>query len=341
VRLSPRRLNRTLLQRQHLLSRVAAPPEEVADELVGLQGQESLPPYLSLHARVADFDPHAVSAGLEKGRWVRLGTLRGTLHLHTSDDALGLRSWLQPSLEKQMRGRVPVEHSRVREAVEELLAEGPLEQRELAAQLATRLPGSAADLWVVARTTMPLVQLPPRGTWRGRGGIVLDHLERHVRGSLRAPDTEDVVRRYLRAYGPATAADLSVWSGVTGLRPLVTSMPDLVRHEDQHGKALYDVADGILADEDAPAPVRLLGTYDNVWLAHAARDRVTSPGTRGNWSGPNGGVANTVFVDGWLAGLWRVVDDRVQVVDLFRDLTPAERSDLDDEIAGVDALLAR
>jgi len=341
VRLSARRLNRTLLRRQHLLSRTAATPEEVADHVIGLQGQETLPPYLSLHARVADFDPYVVSVGLEEGRWVRLGTLRGTLHLHTADDALGLRPWLQPSLEKQMLRRVPVEHARVWEAVEELLADGPLEQRELSAQLAARLPGAAADLWVVARTTMALVQLPPRGTWRGKGGIVLDHLERRTGGSLRPPDPEDVVRRYLRAYGPATPADLSVWSGMTGLRPVMTRMPDLVRHEDDDGKTLFDVADGTLEDEDVPAPVRLLGTYDNVWLAHAARDRVTSPGTRGNWSGPNGGVANTVFVDGWLAGLWRVVDDRVQVVDLFRDLTPAERSDLDDEISGVDALLAR
>ena len=341
MRLTPRRLNRTLLRRQHLLARTAASPEDVADQVLGLQAQETLPPYLSLHARVADFDPHAVSRGLEEGRWVRLGTLRGTLHLHTAQDALALRPWLQPALEKQMARRVPVEHARVWAAVEELLSEGPLEQRELAAQLAARLPGSAADLWVVARTTMPLVQLPPRGTWRGSGGIVLDHLERWTGGTLGPPDVEDIVRRYLRAYGPATAADLSVWSSVTGLRPVLTRLPDLVRHEDEHGKALFDVPDGVLEDEDTPAPVRLLGTYDNVWLAHAARDRVTGPGARGNWSGANGAVANTVFVDGWLCGLWRVVDGRVSVIDLFRTLTPTERAELDDEIARVEALLGR
>ena len=46
-------------------------------------------------------------------------------------------------------------------------------------------------------------------------------------------------------------------------------MDDLVTHEDENGKVLYDVPDGELADEDAPAPVRLLGAYDNVWLSHA------------------------------------------------------------------------
>ncbi len=57
--------------------------------------------------------------------------------------------------------------------------------------------------------------------------------------------------------------------------------------------------------------------------------------------GANGGVASTVFVDGWLSGLWRVVDGRVSVVDLFRDLTPSERDELDEEIARVNELLAR
>lgn len=91
----------------------------------------------------------------------------------------------------------------------------------------------------------------------------------------------------------------------------------------------------------SPAPVRLLGTYDNLWLAHAARDRVTEAGTRGNWMGANGGVASTVFVDGWLTGLWRVVADRVEIVRLFRELTPVEREELDEEVDRVSSLLAR
>jgi hypothetical protein len=341
VRLTRRRLNRTLLRRQHLLERTTLSAVEVSDHLVGLQGQEPLPPYLSLAARIADFDPYVVSRGLEDGSWVRLGSLRGTLHLHTGGDALAVRPWLQPALEQQMRGRVPASHEEVTAVVHELLADGPMEHRELGGQLAARLPGPAAELTVVARTIVPLVQLPPRGTWHGSGGIVWDLLERRVGGTLAPVDAEEMVRRYLRAFGPATAADLSVWSTVTRLRPVVTRMPDLVRHEDEDGKVLFDVPDGVIEEEDTPAPVRLLGTYDNLWLSHAARDRVTESGTRGNWMGANGGVAMTVFVDGWLAGLWRVEDGRVHIVDLFRDLTPAERSELDDEVGRVEALLAR
>jgi hypothetical protein len=341
VRLSARRLNRTLLHRQHLLDRTPVPAEDMADHLIGLQGQETLPPYLSLFARVTDFDPHAVSQGLDAGRWVRLSSLRGTLHLHTAADALALRPWLQESLDRQLRNRVSVEPARVREVATEILADGPVDQRKLAERLAARLPGTASDLWVVARVTMPVVQLPPRGTWGGSGGIVLDELERWTGGTLEVPTTEDVIRRYLRAFGPASAGDVGYWSGVTRLRPALRGMDDLVRHEDESGRELFDVADGELADEDVHAPVRLLGTYDNLWLSHTGRDRVTGPASRGNWMGANGGVANTVFVDGWLTGLWRVIDGRVDVTQLFRDLHPVEQDELDGEVERVEQLLSR
>jgi hypothetical protein len=301
VRLTRRQLNRTLLRRQHLLERVDLDPHAMVTHLVGLQAQESLAPYLSLHARLTSFDPYVVSRALEQRTLVRMLALRGTLHLLTPDDALTIRPWTQVALERAQRNH-----------------DAPVPQFE-----------------------RPLVQLPPRGTWKGGGRVVYEPLEDWVGAPLGEPDVPDIVRRYLRAFGPAAASDVSVWSGVTRLRPVLLAMDDLVRHEDEDGKPLFDVADGAIEDEDAPAPVRLLGTYDNVWLAHAGRDRVTEVGTRGSWAGANGGVANTVFVDGWLTGLWRVVDGRVEVVRLFRELTPAEREELDEEVRRVDDLLAR
>ena len=104
---------------------------------------------------------------------------------------------------------------------------------------------------------------------------------------------------------------------------------------------LYDVPGAPLPGEDGPAPVRLLGAYDNVWLSHADRGRVTTPEGRKLWMGTNGGIGNTVFVDGWLAGIWRIVDDKVEIDRLHRDLTRSERAGLDEEVARVEELLAR
>jgi hypothetical protein len=109
-------------------------------------------------------------------------------------------------------------------------------------------------------------------------------------------------------------------------------MDDLVHHTDAAGKKLVDLPSGTLVEPDAAAPVRLLGLYDNVWLSHAGRDRVTDPAKRKRWMGVNGGLCSTVFVDGWLEGLWRVDDGRPVIVELFRKLTKAETSDLDVEL---------
>jgi hypothetical protein len=185
------------------------------------------------------------------------------------------------------------------------------------------------------------VQVPPRGTWKGSGGVVYQYVDRWLGRDLAEPDVEEVVRRYLRAFGPATAADVTAWSAVTRLGPVLKGMADLVTYEDENGKVLYDVPEGELADEDVPAPPRLLGAYDNVWLSHAARDRVTDPAARNAWMAENGASAYSLFVDGWLVGLWRPEEGRVQVLQTLRPLTRRERSELDDEITRTEALLAR
>ena len=346
VRLTALRLNRTLLARQHLLERVTTTVVRECRHLVGVQAQEHVSPYLALAARLDGFDPREVSRGLEGRTLVRLLTMRGTVHLLSAED-VGLRPWTSPVHEREVRSSPyvgtarEVDRAAYADSLAEVLAGGPLPLDQIGLALTAFFPEHpAARLGQLARLVAPLVQLPPRGCWGRSGGVVHDLADRWTGHSLDPPDPADVVRRYLRAFGPASAADVTTWSGVTRLGPVVTAMPDLVRHEDEAGRTLVDVHDGVLADEDVPAPVRLLGTYDNAWLSHAARDRVTRPGTRSVWQGPNGGVAHTVFADGWLVGLWRAVDGRVEVGETLRSLTRGERSGLDEEIDRVETLLA-
>jgi len=314
--------------------------------VVGLQAQDNLPPYLSLAARLEDFDPHAVTRALESRTLVRLVVMRGTIHLLTVDDALTLRQWTQPVQDRErkasqtIRPALHLDDEDFDRALDEVLQAGPLPMKRLGELLAGRygdVPATA--LAQLARVRRPLAQLPPRGGWKASGGVVLEPVERWLDQPLREPDPEGIVRRYLAAYGPATAADVGAWSGLTGLPGVLKGMDDLVHHTDEAGRTLFDVPGGEVVAGGEPAPVRLLGTYDNLWLAHAGRDRVTSPDKRKRWMGSNGGVANTVFVDGWLEGLWRFEDGRPVVVELFRDLTRAERRDLDVEIQRVEALL--
>lgn len=348
MQLSARDLNRTLLARQHLLTRTTLEVPDMIGHLVGLQAQENLPPYLSLAARLDDFDPYVVTRGLEETSLVRLLTMRGTIHLLTAQDALMLRPWTQACQDRERKSSQnvkPALHLDTDEfngAVSVALAAGPLPVKALGEALAEHFPGiPTAALGQLARVNQPLAQLPPRGAWKQSGGVVYQYVDRWLGRPSTQPDPPSIVRRYLRAFGPATAADVGAWSGLTRLAPLLASMEDLVQHTGPDGKVLYDVPDGVITPGDTPAPVRLLGTYDNVWLSHAKRDRVTDPVKRKSWMGLNGGMASTIFVDGWMEGLWRVEDGKPTVVHLLRDLTRAEKRELDEEFARVAALLAR
>ncbi len=352
MQLSARDLNRTLLARQHLLTRAgpALSGTQVPDlvgHLVGLQAQENLPPYLSLAARLEAFDPYAVTAGLEDRSLVRLVCLRGTIHLLTADDALMLRQWTQPCQERERRASqntkpaLHLDTAEVNAAISEVLRDGPLAMKALGDALTAYFPDvPATALAHLARVNQPLAQLPPRGTWKASGGVVHQYVDRWVCRPLAEPDPEAILRRYLAAYGPATAADACTWSGLTGMAPLLKGM-ELEQHTDEQGKVLYEVPGAEITPGEAEAPVRLLGTYDNLWLSHAGRDRVTEPAKRKRWMGSNGGMASTVFVDGMLEGLWRVEDGKPVVVELFRDLARRERTGLDEELDRVTELLAR
>jgi hypothetical protein len=346
--LTARVLNRTLLQRQRLLRRSPAPVLDLVAHLVGLQAQETLPPYLSLWSRLDAFDPADLTTLLESRAASRTVAMRGTIHLLTADDCLALRPALQESLQRLMRGTPFMWHCEdiprdaLLAAAGEVLGPDPVGAKTLGEALAERFPRHEPGHLVNAvRLLLPLVQAPPRGLWKSSGGPAYVHAEEWHGASAQTVGPEELLRRYLRAFGPATAAVVTTWSGLRGVRAVAASIrEELVTYTDEAGRTLLDL-DGLpLAEGDEPAPVRLLGRYDNLWLSHADRTRVTEAAKRQRWMGRNGGVGNTVFVDGMLEGLWREHGGRVQI-ELFRSLTRAEQAELDEESAALEAFLTR
>ncbi|HEX6659598.1 MAG TPA: crosslink repair DNA glycosylase YcaQ family protein, partial [Ilumatobacter sp.] len=115
------------------------------------------------------------------------------------------------------------------------------------------------------------------------------------------PSIDEVVLRYLAAFGPATPADVAAWSRLTGFREVLERLrPQLRTFRDERGRELFDVPDAPLPDPDTPAPARLLPEYDNAVLSHADRSRYW-PDTPIVADPP---IHGSILHDGFLAGVW-------------------------------------
>jgi hypothetical protein len=159
---------------------------------------------------------------------------------------------------------------------------------------------------------VPVVQVPPRGLWRRSGQARWAGLESWLGESLAAnPSIDDLVLRYLAAFGPASAADVRAWSGLSGVAAVMDRLrPRLRVFEDEHGRELLDVEDGVVPDPDTPAPVRFLPVYDNVLLAHADRSRIVDELHRRRVLELDMTSFGSILVDGFGAAIWRIERDR-------------------------------
>ncbi|MFC6599579.1 winged helix DNA-binding domain-containing protein [Kitasatospora paranensis] len=349
--LTARALGRALLARQHLLARTGREAAEVVGHLVGLQAQAAPdPPYLGLLSRIEGFRAEDLSSLLEGRGAVRIALQRGTIHLVTAADCLALRPLFQPVLDRWIRssyakrlpdldlaGPVAQALAPLAERARALVEQEPRTFQQLGALLAADHPASEpAALAQAARCALPLVQVPPRGLW-GRSGPAAHTTAEHWLGRPLddTPSIEGLVLRYLAAFGPATAADVQKWSGLSRLGPVLTGLADrLVRLRDDRGRTLWDLPDAPRPDEAEPAPVRLLAPFDNLLLSHADRTRVLPEAHRPRVMTVNGIVLGTVLVDGVVAGTWRTEQGAVRVTP-FAPLSRSAAAGIEEEAGRV------
>ncbi|MEV7403179.1 winged helix DNA-binding domain-containing protein [Streptomyces sp. NPDC091267] len=340
--LSPRALGRATLERQLLLRRGAMSAKDAVAHLVGLQAQNTKPPYYQLLARLEGFDPAELAALMESREVVRIVTLRSTIHTHTADDALSLRPLVQAARDRELRmfrkRLVGVDLDRLRDIARAYLEEEPRTPKEVRETLLAKWPDADPQgLSLAARCVLPLVQVTPRGVWGKSGQVALttaEHWLGRPSGPVPAPDA--TVLRYLGAFGPASVKDMQMWAGLTRLREVFERLrPQLVTFRDENGVELFDLPDAPRPDEDTPAPPRLLPEFDNVLLGHADRTRVIPPRFKGR-NGVGNQTYGSVLVDGFLAALWRLDAGRggaptIVTVQGLRRLGAAERDAVTEE----------
>jgi hypothetical protein len=191
------------------------------------------------------------------------------------------------------------------------LAAEPRTGPELRTALAARFPElEPAAVAYACRCLLPLVQVPPRGVWGRTGAVRLTPLDAWVgRPPGRGADIEEVLLRYLAAFGPATAADATAWCRLPGMGPPLDRLaPRLRRFTDARGRVLHDLPEAPRPDPDTPAPVRFLPEYDNVLLSHKDRSRFGAGDPR--FARVVGVHKGAVLVDGEVRAVWHAERSR-------------------------------
>jgi Winged helix DNA-binding domain len=331
--LSRRALNRALLERQLLLRRDARSAADTIEHLVAMQAQEPPSPHIGLWTRLEGFDPAELDRLITSKQATRGWLMRGTLHLAMARDFLALRPLFLPVSERGLmsgfrRALDGVDLGELLSAARELVEAEPMGAAALGRALAPRFPDCEPRvLGYAAGFLLPMVQLPPRGVWRDRRRPVLTTAEAWLDAPLAGePSPDDLLLRYLAAFGPATPADVRAWSGLTRAAAVVERLrPRLRSFRDERGRELLDVPDGPLPDADTPAPVRFLPVFDNAILAHDDRSRILADGYP-----PRIADFPTVLVDGFARGMWRIDDGRLEVR-LFADVTANDRAAIEAE----------
>jgi hypothetical protein len=337
------------MTRQGLAVRSADPTAGVAAAALGLQAQDTGAARLGVRARTGAVDETGVINALHHERSaVRTWLMRSTIHLVAAADLRWMAALLGPPIERRYRTRwrqlgltEPVIEAAIPHA-RELLDGHELTRGELVAELAARGIRLTEVTGDGQGPTHLLVALSARGVTcrgpdRGRDAtfVLVDHW---VAPTPPPPDPlAELARRYFRAFGPATAADFTAWSGLPSGAAITAIRDELSEVE-------FDGRRGWTLGAVVPSPgFRLLPMFDNYLLGY--RDRTAMLDARVQAQVYVGGIIKaTVVCDGRIIGIWRLARSGRSAairVTPFERFTPRHHGELERERADIERFLGR
>ena len=325
---------------------------------------------LALRARVADLTPAALDAALAAKALVQTWSLHGAPHLVPADDLPVFTVALAPADEDEARyllrpilddldgmglpARAAIEQTAA--AIGEALDGGPRSKDDLLDELTRRLP-PGLNPWCPrckidhVHPTLQRAAALAGGfllTPDGGAGVRFVRTDRWLKGLPAAPAGgagPELVRRYLRAYGPSTAGAFATWAGIAprGARRLWQPVAAETVAVDAAGERAWllaaDAGGAGAAAGAASGGVRLLPPNDP-YLAQTDRETLVPDRAQRGEIWRAAGAPGVLLVDGEVAGTWRSrkAGRRLDVsVRPFAPLTASARSRtaaLADDLAG-------
>lgn len=275
--------------------------------------------YIGLWSRLEGLEREALTRALERKTVVQATLMRATIHLVSRGDYWPLLTAIQDGQREWWVRVTRADEQRLRENAERaraFLADGPRRWKEIEEVLGGRDEAKGIFTW------LPLVRVPPSGTWeRRRADLVAASEDWIGRGEVDPEAAVDlVVRRYLAAFGPARRREIADWAGmnVGDVAPAIERL-QLRRFRDEDGKELLDLPRAPLPDAETRAPPRFLPVWDATLLVHARRTQVLPEEYRPRIFGIKTPHSfNTFLVDGAVAGTWRYENGRIELSPFYR-----------------------
>jgi uncharacterized protein YcaQ len=341
------------LRRHHLLDEPPADAVTICRDMCGVQAQIMSAAYLQLWTR-----NHAITrAEIENALWktrtlIKTSLMRQTLHLIPTDEFAIYIAALRPSRFAQaMRvmdrcGITRDESEALIPLIMQTLSAGPLRRPAIAAAIR---PKASKQVRFWMENSWSLVRLPVAEGLicygRGEGNAIVfirvDHWLPKLKLKLMSATEAQcaLLRKYLRAYGPATLHDFAHWAGLPmqEVKPLRALLgPELAEIPCDKKNCLLlreDVA--ILNSSSAPrTSIRLLPHFDAYLLAHREKDHLLSPKHYKRVYRNQGWISPVVLIDGAVAGVWSYKPQNKKLlveIEPFGKFSKAERAGIERE----------
>lgn len=339
------------LARHHIAGRGRTSLVDACRDSGGIQAQVMSAAETALWTRRRTTTRGEIRAALwDRRDLVRTTLMRLTLHVVPAADLSMYIAALRPGSMAAMHrifarfGAKPAQVDKVTATIIDALGDGPRTQQQLLARArasADRRARTWLDFpWVAMRPAIidgSICYGPPRGA--EATFVRVDRWLPAQRSMDVADARAELFRRFLSAFGPATAHDFAKWSGLkTGDAKAVV---DAAR--DEIVSVHVDGAPGWIGRSDLPAlrrsvldesAVRLLGAFDPLLLAHATKDHLVEPRFYTRVYRPQWWISPVVLRGGRAIGVWfpkttgKIVTLRVE---LFESATAAVKRGIERE----------
>ena len=349
---------------QHCLSRRLKRQDflKAATLTGGIQAQVMSAAEMALGTRVDGLTPGHVQAALWRERTlVKTWAMRATLHLLSAHDLplyVAARSLDEPINWVgyfEYYGMTEAQLETYLAAAPEILDSDPMTREQLAITLEeqTGIP-ELHDLMISKSWGTPLKPL----AWRGYlcfgpndGQNVTFVNPKKWLGEWQLIDSnealQEIVRRYLRAFGPATVEEFTHWWGMrlTPARKLFKSMEDELETVDLEGRptlALRETLGG-MQNAASTGTVNLLPLFDAYVLGIGRGSDIEALlplEYQRQVYRPQGWISAVVLVDGYIKGTWEYKRQRSQTtvkVSMFSSPTASIKQGIEAEIERLSA----